>query len=90
VAEEEVVVELGLSDTLPWQRSDTLWIGEVRLASGGLAHSERRKREENERPLDMRYGGVEGKEKNSNMYPKVRVLMVQKRMSLEQLEPTKG
>ena len=26
VAEEEVVVELGMSDTLPWQRSDTLWI----------------------------------------------------------------
>jgi hypothetical protein len=37
----------------------------------------------------MRYG-VEGKEQNSNMYPKDRVLMVQKRMSLVQLEPTKG
>ena len=72
MAEEEVVVasELGLrlSDTLPWQRSDTLWIRKVRLARGGLAHSERREREENERPLDMRYG-VEGKEKKFEYVP---------------------
>ncbi len=62
VAEEEVVAELGLSDTLPGQRSDTPCIGEVRLARGGLAHSARREREENERPLDIWKWW--GKEKN--------------------------
>ncbi len=53
--EEEVVAELGLSDTLPVQWSDTLGILEVRPARGGPTHTleARRWREKKERPLAM-------------------------------------
>ena len=49
----EVVTELGLSDALPVQWSDTLEIWEFRPARGGPTHTleARRWREEKERPL---------------------------------------